>query len=150
MLSTAEFGEGLVTNLLYSESFTWMAEVYLHDGQRDSAEHFANRALNVSCKLNEKGSEAWALRVHGEINSHPDALDPKKAEENYRQALALAEELGMRPLIAHCRKGLGALYGITGQEENARTELTAAMDMYREMEMTFWLEKAEEAMAEVG
>ena len=56
----------------------------------------------------------------------------------------------MRPLIAHCRKGLGALYGRTGQEEKARSELTAAMDMYREMEMTFWLEKAEEAMAVVG
>ena len=29
-------------------------------------------------------------------------------------------------------------------------ELAAAMDMYREMEMAFWLEKAEEALAEVG
>ncbi len=56
----------------------------------------------------------------------------------------------MRPLIAHCRKGLGALYGRTGQEDEARAELTAACDMYREMGMTFWLEKAEEAMAEVG
>ncbi len=53
----------------------------------------------------------------------------------------------MRPLIAHCRKGLGALYGRTGREEKGREELAAAMDMYREMEMTFWLEKAEEALA---
>ena len=56
----------------------------------------------------------------------------------------------MHPLIAHCRKGLGALYGRAGQKEKARTELTTSMDMYREMEMTYWLEKAEEAMAEVG
>ena len=56
----------------------------------------------------------------------------------------------MRPLIAHCRKGLGALYGRTGEEEKGRAELTAAMDMCREMEMTFWLEKAEAAMMEVG
>ena len=54
----------------------------------------------------------------------------------------------MRPLIAHCRKGLGALYSKTGQDEKARAELAAATDMYREMEMTFWLEKAEAAMAE--
>ena len=52
----------------------------------------------------------------------------------------------MRPLIAHCRKGLGALYGRTGREEKGREELNAAMDMYRNMEMTFWLEMAEEAM----
>ncbi len=56
----------------------------------------------------------------------------------------------MRPLIAHCRKGLGALYGRTGREKKGREELAAAMDMYREMEMTFWLEKAEAAMVEVG
>ncbi len=56
----------------------------------------------------------------------------------------------MRPLIAHCRKGLGALYGRTGREEKGHEELTAAMDMYREMEMIFWLEKAEEALAEAG
>ncbi len=56
----------------------------------------------------------------------------------------------MRPLVAHCRKGLGALYRRTGREEKGREELTAAMDMYREMEMTFWLEKAEAALAEVS
>ena len=56
----------------------------------------------------------------------------------------------MHPLVAHCRKGLGALYGRTGREEKGRSELTAAMDMYREMEMTFWLEKAEGALAEVS
>ena len=53
----------------------------------------------------------------------------------------------MRPLQAHCRKGLGALYGRTGREEKGRSELTAATDMYRDMEMTFWLEKAAEVMA---
>ena len=61
----------------------------------------------------------------------------------------MATEFGMRPLQAHCRKGLGALYGRTSREEMGRKELTSAMDMYREMEMTFWLEKAEEALAEV-
>ncbi len=50
----------------------------------------------------------------------------------------------MRPLQAHCRKGLGALYGRTRREEKGREEFTAAMDMYRDMEMTFWLEHAME------
>ncbi len=91
-----------------------------------------------------------ALHLLGEIHSHPDALDTEKAEDHYRQALTLASELGMRPLVAHCRKGLGALYGRTGREEVGRKELAAAMDMYRDMEMTFWLEKAEEILAEPG
>ncbi len=85
-----------------------------------------------------------------EFDSHRYCLATQKPEDHYRQALALAEELGMRPLIAHCRKGLGALYGKTEQEEKARSELTAACDLYRKMEMTFWLEKAEEALAGVG
>ncbi len=55
----------------------------------------------------------------------------------------------MRPLQAHCRKGLGALYGRTGREEKGREELTAAADMYREMGMTFWLEKAGEALNDI-
>jgi class 3 adenylate cyclase/tetratricopeptide (TPR) repeat protein len=128
----------------------WQGESLLMAGRPEEAAECARRSLEHSRERSERGSEAWALRLHGEIHSHPDAIDPEKAEEHYRQALSLAEELGMRPLVAHCRKGLGALYGRTGQEEKARAELTAAMDMYREMEMTFWLEKAEAAMAEAG
>jgi tetratricopeptide (TPR) repeat protein len=138
---------------LMSQMSLWVArlgEAHLLAGQIVEARKHAGRALDFSRKHKERGSEAWALRLLGEIHSHPDSLDAEKAEENYLQALALAEEIGMRPLIAHCRKGLGALYGQTGREEKGREELTAAMDMYREMEMTFWLEKAEKAMAEAG
>jgi hypothetical protein len=62
----------------------------------------------------------------------------------------LAKELGMRPLQAHCRKGLGTLCGRTGREEEGREELTAAMNMYREMGMDFFLNQAEEMLVEVG
>ena len=77
--------------------------------------------------------------------------DPPHAEEaeaHYREALALAEELGMRPLQAHCHLGLGSLYAKIGQQEQARTELSAAIDLYRAMDMTFWLPQAETAGAE--
>jgi hypothetical protein len=69
--------------------------------------------------------------------------------ENYSQAIALADTLGMRPLMAHCRLGLGKLYLKTAQQEQARTELSAAMARYRAMAMTFWLPQAEAALAEV-
>ena len=55
----------------------------------------------------------------------------------------------MRPLQAHCHHGLGTLYAATGQREQARTELAAAITLYRAMDMTFWLPQAEAALAQV-
>jgi len=56
----------------------------------------------------------------------------------------------MRPLQAHCHRGLGTLYAKLGQEETVRTELSAAIDLYRAMDMTFWLPEAEAVLAQVG
>jgi hypothetical protein len=67
----------------------------------------------------------------------------------YQQALALAEEIGMRPLQAHCHQGLGMLYAATGQREQARTALSTAIGMYQSMDMTFWLPQTEAALAQV-
>jgi Tetratricopeptide repeat len=66
--------------------------------------------------------------------------------QRYRQALALASELGMRPLLAHCHLGLGTLYRRTGKREQAHEHLTTAMTLYREMEMRFWVERTEAEM----
>ena len=92
---------------------------------------------------------ADALRLLGEIAGHGAPPDVELAETHYRQALALADELGMRPLQAHCHLGLGTLYATTGQHEQARTELSAAIELYRGMEMQFWLPQAETALAQV-
>ena len=75
--------------------------------------------------------------------------DVDQAATHYRQALALAEELGMRPLVAHCHRDLGTLYAATSQREQARSELSAAIVQYRTMEMTFWLPQAEAALVQV-
>ena len=71
------------------------------------------------------------------------------AEAHSRQALALAEELGMHPLVAHCHRGLGTLYAATGQREQACAALSTAIAMYRAMEMTLWLPQTEATLAEV-
>ena len=80
---------------------------------------------------------------------HPNPPEVEPAEVSYRQALALADELGMRPLQAHCHLGLGTLYATTGQHEQARAALSTAIALYRGMEMQFWLPQAEATLAQV-
>jgi hypothetical protein len=62
----------------------------------------------------------------------------------------LADELGMRPLVAHCRLGLGKLYRRTRKRELAHEHLATAVTMYREMDMRFYLTQAETAMREMA
>ena len=81
--------------------------------------------------------------------AHADPPNAEQAEAHYQQALALAEALGMRPLMAHCHRGLGTLYAQYGRREEARIALSAAIALYRAMEMTFWLPETEVALAQV-
>jgi len=121
----------------------WLSEGYLLAGRIQEAATAAGRALDLSREHRQRGCEAWALRLLGEIASHREPLEVEKADEYYRQALALARELGMRPLKAHCHFGLGTLYRRIGKLEQARSELSLATELYRSMEMTFWLDRAE-------
>jgi len=116
-----------------------LSEGYLLAGRLDDAIRFAKYALDLSHKHQERGHQAWTLRLLGEIHSHRDPPEVEASEAHYQQALTLADELGMRPLQAHCHRGLGTLYSHTGQSEQARAELSTAIDLYRDMEMTFWL-----------
>ena len=74
---------------------------------------------------------------------HRDPPEVESAAAHYRQALVAAEEMGMRPLAAHCHLGLGKLFHRTGDRAMAAEHLTIAATMYREMDMGVWLEKAE-------
>jgi tetratricopeptide (TPR) repeat protein len=94
----------------------------------------------------ERAYEAYALRLLGEVASQPQGLDPRAAEDHFRQALGLASELDMRPLVARCHLGLGQLHRQTGTRQEATEHLATAITMYREMEMGFWLEQAEIAL----
>jgi tetratricopeptide (TPR) repeat protein len=109
--------------------------------QLDEAQRLADRA--IECSPRQPGFAAYALHLLGDIATHPNRFDAERGEAHYRKALALAEPRGMRPLVAHCYLGLGKFYRRTGQREQAREHLTAAMTMYREMDMTYWLEKAQ-------
>jgi len=119
-------------------------------GRLGEAHTLAERALALARGYQHRGHQAYALRLLGEIAARRTPSDVAQAETAYQQALALAEELGMRPLVAHCHRSLGTLYARTGQREQACAELSAAIDLYRAMEMTFWLPEAEAALAQVA
>jgi hypothetical protein len=107
------------------------------------------RALEFAQVHKERGHEAYAVRLLGAIAAHRPPPDLEAAADYYRQALTLAEALGMRPRLAHCHCGLGMFYATTSQREQARAELSTAIAMYQSMEMTFWLPEAEAALAQV-
>ena len=126
-----------------------LSEAYLLAGRLQDASTLAGRALEFSHAHRERGHQAYALCLLGDITARRESPERDQAGEYYRQALALAHELGMRPLQAHCYRGLGMLYGTLGQQEPARSELSTAIEMYRVMGMTFWLPQAEAALAQV-
>jgi len=127
----------------------WLSEAYLLADRLHDAMPLAQRALDHARERKERGHQAYALRLLGDIAVHPDPPDITHAEIHYQQALILANELDMRPLQAHCHRSLGSLYAVTGQREQAHAELSTAIDLYRAMDMTFWLPQAEAALAQV-
>jgi tetratricopeptide (TPR) repeat protein len=118
------------------------AEGLLLAGQRQDAQRAADTALRLAQDTGERGTEAATFRVLGAIAA-AGAADPGIAATSYQQGLALASDLGMRPLVAHCHLGLGELYRRTGDRVKSQEHLTTAATMYREMGMSFWLEKAD-------
>jgi tetratricopeptide (TPR) repeat protein len=127
-----------------------LGEAKMLAGHLEEAQALAEGALAHAREHQERGHQAYTLRLLGEIAAHRDPPEVEPAEEHYRQALALADELGMRPLVAHCHRGLGTLYATIGQWEQARAELSTAIELYRTMDMTFWLPQVEAALAQVN
>jgi class 3 adenylate cyclase/tetratricopeptide (TPR) repeat protein len=141
--------EGISTGARRAVHWAWLSEACRLAGRCDEAWQHARQALALAQQQKDRGEEALALHQLGVVQAHATSPDVMQATAYYQQALVLAEELGMRPLQAHCHLGLGTLYTTTGQQEQARTELATAIEMYRAMEMTFWLPQAEAALAQV-
>jgi uncharacterized protein HemY len=121
----------------------------LYAGRPDRAQEVVERTLPQCQERGARGTETWLLAILGAIYAHGDPPASEAAEAAYRQALALAEALGMRPRQAHCHRGLGTLYARTGQWAQAQAELSRAIAMYRTLDMTFWPPRAEAVLAQV-
>jgi class 3 adenylate cyclase/tetratricopeptide (TPR) repeat protein len=125
-----------------------LCEGFLLACRFEQAVGFANRALDTSTRRKERGHEARVLRLLGSIAARRDPPDADEAESRYRESLAMSKELEMLPLQAHCHLGLGKLYRRTGRAREARIELSAAVEMFRTMQMTFWMPEAESELIE--
>jgi class 3 adenylate cyclase len=123
-----------------------LGEALLATGRVDEARVAATRALGLTRERGEQGNEAWTLRLLGDVAAHPSAPATDEAVSYHREALALAERLEMRPLVAHCHRGLGNLARHTDSAGQADDHLATAAAMYREMGMRFWLEQVEPEM----
>src|SRR6266481_4905101 len=119
------------------------AEAYLLVGRAADALPLAQRGVEICKAVKSRGVRGWALRLMGEVAAAQTPPLVDEAEAAYREALKMAQEMGMRPLEARCHLGLGGLYRRTGEGGLAVDHLTTARSMFREMSMRYWLEKAE-------
>jgi tetratricopeptide (TPR) repeat protein len=121
----------------------FLANTYLLAGRHDDALATAQDTLKLARRYRERGPEAWALYLIAVSMAQAQPGERSEIRDNYLAAQDLAEELGMRPLVAHCHIGLGKLDTVFGDKETARNELQSALSMYRDMDMQFYLKQAE-------
>jgi tetratricopeptide (TPR) repeat protein len=107
----------------------------------DEARRLGDRAVESS--RGQPGFAAHALHLLGDVAIHPDWFDRESGAAFYQEALALAHTHGMRPLVAHCHLGFAKLHRYAGNPEHAGDNLSAAITMYREMDMAFGFEPEE-------
>jgi tetratricopeptide (TPR) repeat protein len=125
-----------------------LGRAYLLDGRLTDAARIAQDGRAEARQRGERAVEGQLLRLLGDIAAHPDRFEVDTAQAYYRQAMDLAEGLGLRPLMARCYLGLGALYRRAGKRPEAREHLTTAITLFREMDMRFWREQAEAELKE--
>jgi len=119
-----------------------LGEALLQAGRVDEALAAAEGGLALARQRDERGHEAYAIHLLGKVAAHPEVSEPETAQQHYEKARALAETLGMRPLVAHCHLGRGRLYGETGRPQQAATQIETAATLYRDLGMSRWQAQA--------
>ena len=121
-------------------------ECFLALGRTEEASTLAHAALDQARQVGERGNEARALAFLGTVEARHAGAEGSRASEHYDQAMALAEELGMRPLVARCQLDAGRLWLAAGHRASAREHLERAAATFRELDMSCWLTQAESAL----
>jgi tetratricopeptide (TPR) repeat protein len=115
------------------------AEACLRAGRRREASDSAAQAVAMASERGERGFKAWALRTMGEVAAAGDPTGHASARAHFEAARALADELGMRPLVAHCHAGLARLDQQAANRPAASEHAAQARALYRDMGMDRWL-----------
>ena len=132
-------GQGIVGHR--SWAYHAVGRALLRLGQLDKAHDLAQRAIETSTR--QPGFAAHARHLLGDIAADAERFDHERGVGHYRDALALAQRHGMRPLVAHCHLGLGNIHRRGGKAEDAQHHHATATAMYRDMDMRFWLAQAQ-------
>ena len=125
---------------------TWLGNASLLGRQFGAAREQAQRAVALARDAGERGYEAWALKLLGDVIQE-ESSNPSESLSHYAPSMALATELAMRPLQAHIHLSLGRLHHRENQIEQARTELSLALKSYLSMEMPIWTGAAEQELS---
>jgi tetratricopeptide (TPR) repeat protein len=133
-----------------SLAMIYLAEGYLRAGRHTDARAMTDRVLAIAVERGERGHQGWALRMRAQIAAQGNPTDVGAAMASYREALALATELEMKPLRAQCHQALGRFYQRAGRHEEARVQLAAGADLFRAMEVSERLPPSETALPASG
>jgi transcriptional regulator with AAA-type ATPase domain/tetratricopeptide (TPR) repeat protein len=145
-----EQAESLRLTNMQATFLTWLGETCLMAGRLEDALRLAETALARSREQKEHGHEAHALRLLGELEARREPPELVKSTDCYQRALALAGELGMRPLVARCHLALGTLDRRAGNHASGARHLDLAITLFHEMDMRFWLDEALRERRELG
>jgi len=127
-----------------------LAEGLLAAGQIERARAAVQRALELALVHKERGHHARGLKLLGDVMAAASPAEPGTAEDSYRQALALADELAMRPLMAQTLLGLGQLYQKMGRRAEAADRLADAFLLLHDMGMRPWLSSTADELQALG
>jgi class 3 adenylate cyclase/tetratricopeptide (TPR) repeat protein len=125
----------------------WLSGAYLLAGRTDEAEVLARRGLELASESKDKGSQAWLMEILAEVAARRQPLNLEQAEADFGAALALARDLNMRPLQAHCYFGIGKIHAQAENLAEARAALQSAFSLYKACSMAYWSSKTEDALA---
>jgi hypothetical protein len=131
-------------------SLPLLAEAWYEVNDISKCLTIANEAILFAEKMQTVLYVPILLELLGRIHSHPAHYQPAKSRQFYGQAMKAAAAQNYQVTLAHCHAGLGRLHNTTGKKDEARKELAHGCEMYRNMEMTYYLRKAEKDLAELG
>jgi len=122
----------------YTLALSALAEAYFLSGNLEKALTTADQAVRAARMHEERGAEAYALWVLA-MTQTAGAADLEVAAGTFDAAAAIATQLRLQPLLAHCRLGLGELYEGRGHRAEAVEHRKGGRELLDTLGMRPWL-----------